>query len=566
MLDFKYICNKKSGQEWIETSISGKPLLTIPQLNKGTAFPLEERHKFELLGKLPPQVESLEEQANRAYQQYLAYSTKLQKHIYLNNLHDKNQVLFYKLVSDHLCEMMPLIYTPIVGVAVKEFSREYRQPRGLYIAYPYQNYIDEILNNRTNPDIDLIVITDGEGVLGIGDQGVGGMDIPIAKLMVYTLCSGINPIRTLPIQLDVGTDNQKLLNDPFYLGWRHARIRGQEYYDFIERFINAVKRKFPRVFLHWEDFGRDNARHNLDTYRNVLCSFNDDIQGTGAVTLAALLAAVNVTQTALTEQRIVIMGAGTAGTGIADQICAAIERQGLSKEAARARFWLVDKQGLLTDDMPNLTPAQKPYARRADEIKTAGNFLGLETMVTQVKPTILIGCSAQASAFTQSIVKHMAQQVTQPIIFPLSNPTEYAEANPCDLLNWTDGKALIATGSPFDDVEFKGRTIKIAQCNNALVFPGIGLGIIACKAKFLSDNMLWAACQALSTLAPALKDKNAPLLPGIENARDIARHIAIAVAKQAIAEGSAHIGSHTTIEELIEDTMWHPHYCPFRRK
>lgn len=570
MLDFKYITNKNSSQEWIETSLSGKPLLTIPQLNKGTAFSFEERKIFGLLGKLPPQIETLEEQANRAYQQFLAYNTKLQKHIYLNNLHDKNQVLFYKLVKDHISEMMPLIYTPIVGVAVKEFSREYRQPRGLYLSYPYQDYIETMLDNRTNPDIDLIVVTDGEGVLGIGDQGVGAMDIPIAKLMVYTLCSGINPLKTLPIQLDLGTNNQKLLNDPFYLGLRHERIRGADYDNFIEQFVTAIQRKFPQVFLHWEDLGRDNARRVLDKYRDKLCTFNDDIQGTGAAALAALLAAVKATGLPLPEQKIVIFGAGTAGTGIADQIYMALRQIGLDEKAARERFWLIDRKGLLTQDMNDLTVAQKPYARNPVETtnwkRNAENHIELYEVVCQIKPTALIGASAQADRFTQEIAKKMAAANQQPIIFPLSNPTEYAEAKPEDLLHWTDGSALIATGSPFEPVVYKGKTIKIAQCNNALIFPGIGLGVISIKAKRLTDGMLWAACQALSEYTSHTGDS--ALLPSVEEAQSAAFAIAEAVAKQAIQEGVATIAvpDDKALASLILSQVWEPHYCELRKK
>lgn len=561
MLDFKLLKDPITGEEFIETSLTGKLLLTTPQLNKGTAFSEQERHDFGLLGKLPAQVETLGEQVKRAYQQYQSYSNALQKNIYLNNLHDKNQVLFYKLVSDHIDEILPLIYTPIVGTAVKEYSREFRQARGLYIAYPYRDRIEEILDNRSHPAIDLIVVTDGEGVLGIGDQGVGGMDIPIAKLMVYTLCAGINPLRTLPILLDVGTNNEQLLNDPLYLGLRHPRIRDAEYADFIARFITAVQRKFPQVFLHWEDFGRETARHNLDLYRDKICSFNDDIQGTGAVALAALLAAVKVADSTLKEQRIVIFGAGSAGTGIADQIYAGLRREGLSEAEARARFWLIDKTGLLTRSTADLTSAQMPYARPTTETNT-----NLLDTIKNIQPTILIGCSARKGAFDKTIIQEMAKHTQRPIIFPLSNPTEYAEAQPIDILQWTDGKALIATGSPFPAVNFKGRTIRIAQCNNAVVFPGIGLGVIAVKAKRLSENMLWAACKALSEHSPCLQDATAPLLPPPQEARAIARIVAIAVATQAWQENLARFNPTPDLATHITSLMWNPRYVPLRKK
>ncbi len=558
MTDFKHIKNKQG--ESLETSFSGKALLTIAQLNKGTAFTQEERLAFGLVGKLPMRVETLEEQVERAYLQYASYESLIQKRIYLNNLHDRNHVLIYKLVSLYLTEMMPIIYTPVVGSSVKAFHREFRQARGLYLSYPERDYIDQILENRTNPDVDVIVITDGEGVLGIGDQGIGGIDIPIAKLMVYTLCAGINPLNTLPIQLDVGTNNQTLLEDPLYLGWRHPRLQGQEYDDFIEQVVSAIKRKFPQVFLHWEDFGKDNARRNLVRYQDQLCTFNDDIQGTGAVTLAAILAAVKANQSTLAEQRVVIFGAGTAGTGIADQICDAMVRQGLSREEARRRFWLLDRQGLLLSDAARLMPAQQPYAREPSEV-IYGAQLDLLQTVKQASPTILIGCSAKAGGFTQEIIESMAQQTEQrPIILPLSNPTEYAEATPANILAWTKGRALIATGSPFAPVD----GVKIAQCNNALVFPGLGLGILAVKASRCTDSMLWAACEALSVHAPILQDATGPLLPNIKDAKGIARQIAIAVALQACEEGLTEI-SPEQVEVCVDQIIWEPKYLSLKK-
>lgn len=571
MLDFKIVKDKKKQEEWIETSLTGKLLLTIPQLNKGTSFSEEERHLFGLIGKLPAQVETLQEQVNRAYFQYQAYAdSPLQQNIYLNNLHDKNQVLFYKLISEHLEEMLPLIYTPIVGTAVKQYSREFRQARGLYIAYKYEDQIDEILDNRSHPEIDLIVVTDGEGILGIGDQGIGGMDIPIAKLMVYTLCAGINPLRTLPIMLDVGTNNKELLADPLYLGLRQNRISGKEYDKFIGKFVDAIKRKFPGVFLHWEDFGRDNARRILDHYRDEVCSFNDDIQGTAVVALAALLAAIKVNGSALNDQRIVIFGAGSAGTGIADQIYRALRRKGVDEKEARKKFWLIDRPGLLLKSHSHLTAEQLHYAREESEIahweKASERGIDLLQVIKQVKPTILIGCSAQRGAFHETVVREMAHHCQRPIIFPLSNPTDYAEANPADLLTWTEGRALIATGSPFPEACFKGQTFKIPQCNNALAFPGIGLGVLAAKAKYLSEGMLWAACMTLSEFAPALKDPTAPVLPVVTDAREVARTIAIAVANQAKEEGLAQISDQQSVEELIDHMTWTPKYIPLRKR
>lgn len=568
MLDFKVIHDPDTGEHILETSLSGKPLLTTPQLNKGTAFTHDERKEFGLLGKLPNRVESLEEQVKRAYLQYSSYKTRLQQNIYLNNLHDKNQVLFYQLLSRHLGEMLPTIYTPIVGTAVKRYSHEYRQPRGLYIAHSDRNYIDDIINNRSNPEIDLIVVTDGEGVLGIGDQGIGGMDIPVAKLMVYCLCGGIDPCRTLPIFLDVGTNNQELLNDPMYLGCRHNRIRAQEYDDFIKDFVSCIQHHFPKAFLHWEDFGRGNARRILDQFQDQLCTFNDDIQGTGAVTLSALLAACDVTGTPLSEQRIVVFGAGSAGTGISDQIVDAIIRLGLSQQEAYDRFWLIDRQGLLVETDTDLTVAQLPYARKQKEVakwhKDASSYPSLTDTVRQIKPTILIGCSAQTGAFSQDIIETMSQYCERPIIFPLSNPDEKCEATPADILKYSHGKALIATGTSFPAVEYQNRLVQIAQCNNALVFPGIGLGVLAVHASRLTKTMIWAAAQSLAEFAPSRKDSFLPLLPSLDDAKQVAKQIAIAVAEAAIVSGFAQEHPED-LNDKINKMFWEPRYLPFRK-
>lgn len=569
MLDFKLNRDAETGELYIETSLSGKPLLTTPQLNKGTAFTYEERKAFGLLGKLPHRVETLDEQIKRAYLQYSSYTTRLQQNIYLNNLHDKNQILFYKLLNRHLGEMLPTIYTPIVGTAVKRFSHEYRQPRGLYIAHSDKNSIEELINNRSNPEIDLIVVTDGEGVLGIGDQGIGGMDIPVAKLMVYSLCGGIDPTRTLPVFLDVGTNNQDLLNDPMYLGCRHPRIHHAAYDDFILTFVNAIRTHFPNAFLHWEDFGRGNARRILDQFQDVLCTFNDDIQGTGAVTLAALLAASKVTGLELHEQRIVVFGAGSAGTGISDQIIDAMVRHGLSPEEAYQRFWLIDRHGLLLDTDHDLTDAQKPYARRCSDIESWSmnkqQRASLTDTVRHVKPTILIGCSAQTGAFSQDIIETMSAHCDRPIIFPLSNPDEKCEAQPVDILKWSQGKALIATGTAFPAVEYHNRMVQIAQCNNALVFPGIGLGILAVNATRLTKDMILAASETLSAFAPSQKDSFLPLLPSLDNAQTVAKEIAVAVAQSAINSGNAQKNQNADLRRLIDEIFWEPRYLPFRK-
>ena len=562
MLPFKYTHDAKTGEKQLLTSFRGKALLTTPQLNKSTAFDERERRELGLLGKLPLHIENLDQQVERAYQQCKSYKTNLKKNIYLNNLHDKNQMIFYKLVSDHIDELMPVIYTPIVGTAVKQFSQEFRQPRGIYIAYPEREHIEEILDNRSNPEIDIIVVSDGEGVLGIGDQGIGGMDIPVAKLMVYSLCGGIDPNCSLPIFLDVGTNNQALLDDPMYLGWRHKRIKEKAYDKFIDQFVAIVEKKFPNVFLHWEDLGRANARRTLDRFQHKICTFNDDIQGTGAVTLAALLSAVKVTQSSLIEQRIVVFGAGTAGTGITDQICAAMQLQGLSAEQARQRFWLIDRQGLLCDNTTDLTSAQKPYARQHEEWPDQ-NAISLFDTIANVKPTVLIGCLAVSGAFTKEIIQEMVSHVERPIILPLSNPTERSEAHPLELLEWTKGKALIATGSPFGTINYQGKKYTIPQCNNALVFPGIGLGVISIHAKYVTDTMLWQACNALAGSAPIHQDASAPLLPDIEQAPAISKQIAYAVAKQAITEGLARQHGDDDLEKVIAQQFWQAEYLPY---
>ena len=568
MLKFTMRKDAATGQETMETTLTGKSLLTTPQLNKDTAFTQEERIEFNLLGKLPVHIETLDEQVQRTYKQYRCYADNLQKNIYLNNLHDKNQVLFYKMVSLHLTEILPAIYTPIVGTAVKQFSHEFRQPRGIYIGYPEMEHMDEILGNRTNPDIDVIVVSDGEGVLGIGDQGVGGMDIPVAKLMVYTLCGGIHHLRTLPIFLDVGTNNQTLLNDPLYLGWRHERIGRKDYDEFIGRFVEAIKKSFPKVFLQWEDFGRDNALRFLERFRDDICSFNDDIQGTGAVTLAAILAACLATKTELHEQRIVVFGSGSAGVGVSEQIRDAMISQGQTKDVAHNCFYLIDRNGLLIDSMEDLTPGQTPFARSEVEIDLwkveSDDGVQLLDVVKNAKPTILIGTSAVTGAFTQEVIEEMMKHTDRPIILPLSNPTDRVEATPTDLMTRTNNQALIATGSPFSDIDVAGKPTRVAQCNNALVFPGIGLGMAICKPSKLSDKMIWAACETLAKASPVQEDPTLPLLPALSDAQAIAKKIAAAIAKEAYEENLAtvHVDD---IEKTVEELFWSPHYPHFKR-
>jgi malate dehydrogenase (oxaloacetate-decarboxylating) len=563
MSQFKPISDKNNQILYLETNALGQGLLTTPKLNKGTAFSALERQQFRLRGKLPYSIEDLSQQALRCYQQFLKKDNNLEKHLYLRSLHDTNETLFYKLVSQHLTEILPILYTPTVGKAVEQFSQEFQRPRGLYIAYPDRDHIEEIIENRLNPQVDIIVMTDGAGVLGIGDQGIGGMDICIVKSMVYVLCAGVNPNRLLPIQIDVGTDNEQLLNDPLYLGWRHPRIVGKEYDDMIERVVSTIRRKLPQAYLHWEDFARENARRNLERYQQEMCTFNDDMQGTGAVTLVALLSAVTRTKIPLTEQRIVIVGAGTAGTGIADQLCAAMMREGLSQQEALSRFYLVGRHGLLHQAMPNLTAFQKPYAR--SDVGEIGADLSLYEVVKRFKPTVLIGCSGQGGIFTEALIKTMAEQVEQPIILPLSNPTEKSEAMPDDLLHWTKGRALIATGSPFAPVNFQDEKVMIAQCNNALIYPGIGLGVVIAKAKRLSESMLWEACKALSCVANETSNPiKKSLLPDFEQIHILSRRIALAVAVQARREGLAQVEENVDFAQQIDQQFWLPEYHHYR--
>ncbi len=570
--NFKLNFDPKTGFKYLETSLTGKSLLNSGVLNKGTAFTYAEREEFKILGKLPYRIETLDDQVKRSYDQLQRYDNNLNKNIYLNSVLNQNETLFYKLCSIYTEELLPVIYTPIVGTAVQRYSSEFRAPRGLYIAYPDRHKIPEILANRTHPMIDIIVASDGERVLGIGDQGVGGMDITIAKLMVYTICGGLFPGFTLPVFLDVGTNNEALLNDPMYLGWRQPRITGAEYDEFIEMFVTAVKKNIPDVFLHWEDFGRDNARKILDTYVDKICSFNDDIQGTGAVACATVLAGVKTNRQKLSDQKIVIFGAGSAGVGIADQIFRALVSSGLSEAEAYSKFWLVDRHGLLLDNSPEIIFFQKPYCRNSQEVQNwqcvQKNHISLYDVIENVQPTVLIGCSAVSGAFSESIVtrmvEHLKNKNTRPIILPLSNPPERCEASPKDLVAWTNGKALIATGSPFQPITYNNRTYEIAQSNNALVFPGIGLGICAVKPTVVTDNMIWAACEVLSDNAPILQDPTAPLLPRLKDAYVISQKIAKAVAMQAIQDGVAKPVSAEEVDTRIKAKLWTPEYLPLK--
>ncbi len=548
----------------MSTDRAGVDIVDTPTLNKGTAFSDEERKSLGLQGLLPPHVETLDEQVVRAYEAYNRQGDDLAKHVYLRGLQDTNEVLFYRLLLDHVVEMLPIVYTPTVGAGCQEFSHIYSHPRGLFISYPHKDDIRRSLRNRPNAEVDVIVVTDGERILGIGDQGVGGLGIPIGKLSLYSLIGGIRPDRTLPIVLDVGTNNQERLDDPEYFGWRNERITGQEYQDFIDAFVDAVKEELPNVCLQWEDFASTHARPLLERYRDQLLTFNDDVQGTASVALGAIIGAISVTGGKLTDQRIVFLGAGSAGIGVADYLRAALVSDGLSEEEARRRFWIVDKNGLLDDSRSDLEPDQAVYAQPASAVadwpRSAAGQIDLAQVVGQVHPTIMIGLSTVKGAFSEEIVRDMAAHVDRPIIFPLSNPTSHSEATAEDLIEWTDGKALVASGSPFDAVEHGGRTIPIGQCNNVYIFPAVGLGLVASGATRVTDGMMVAAGRALGTNSPALKDPDAPLLPLLTDVRDVAIEIAIAVATEAQNAG---VAPKTTPEELrakVVAAQWMPDY------
>ncbi|MFW5436121.1 NAD-dependent malic enzyme [Paenibacillus apiarius] len=546
--------------------VCGKEILAKPLLNKGVAFTLEERKKLKLEGLLPPIVLTLEEQAKRAYEQFLAQPNKLRQNIMLNDLAKRNTVLFYRLLTDHISEMLPVIYTPTVGEAIQNYSLEYHSPDGVYLSIDDIDGMEETFAHidAKPDDVDLIVATDSESILGIGDWGVGGINICIGKLAVYTAAAGIHPGRVLAVVLDAGTNNEKLLKDPLYIGNRHKRIKGERYTAFVDTFIAKALERFPNALLHWEDFGIVNARNIIKTYKDRILTFNDDIQGTGAVTLAAILSALKLTGVPLREQRIVIFGPGSAGTGNADQISRAMMADGLSEEDVYDRFWAIDQRGLLTDEMDGILEFQRPYVRKADEVadwkRCEKGTIPLLEVIRQVKPTILIGTSGVAGAFTEEIVKEMARHVERPIIMPMSNPTALAEAAPGSLIEWTDGKALIATGSPFEPVAYKGTEYAIGQSNNAFVFPGLGLGSIVVKARLITENMFTAAASAVAGLVDITKPGTS-LLPKVEDLRSVSKAVAIAVAKAAMKDGVA--GAPTDhIEEAVQNAMWEPVYKP----
>ena len=539
---------------------TAQEILNDPFINKGTAFTLEERKALNLVGVLPTAVQTLEEQTEQTYKEYQKKVSDLEKRIYLMTLFNTNRTLFYALMSQHVAEFMPIVYDPTVADAIREYDELFMKPQdAAFLSIHNPDDIEEALKNAAGDrDIRLIVVTDAEEILGIGDWGVGGVAISIGKLMVYTAAAGVNPEQVLPLVLDVGTNNQKLINDPLYLGNRHPRVRGKEYFDFIDKFVTTAEKLFPRLYLHWEDFGRSTAATILEKYQNRITTFNDDVQGTGIVALAGILGALEISKEKFTDQRVMIFGAGSAGVGIATQIFEEFKQQGLSEAEARSHIYLIDKQGLLFEDTEGLTDGQKRFVRQRDEFENADSLKDLYNSVKTIHPSVLIGTSTTPGMFNEQVVKEMASAVKRPIIFPLSNPTELAEATAKDLIHWTDGQALIATGIPSKPVVYNGITYNIGQANNALMYPGLGLGVIASTVKLVNQTLLSAAAHALGGFVDASKP-GAAVLPPVEKLTEFSEHIAIVVTENAMKQGLT--------REKIEDARkavdamkWYPKY------
>jgi malate dehydrogenase (oxaloacetate-decarboxylating) len=547
---------------------SGPSLLETPLLNKGSAFSSDERVTFNLTGLIPPRYETIEEQVDRAYMQYSSFDETINKHIYLRSIQDNNETLYYRLVKEHIDEMMPIIYTPTVGDACEQFSDIYRSSRGLFISYSERHQMDDILRNATKRKVKVIVVTDGERILGLGDQGIGGMGIPIGKLSLYTACGGISPAYTLPVMLDVGTNNEKLLADPMYMGARHKRIGQVEYDEFVDMFIKAIHRRWPEAKLQFEDFAQPNATPLLERYRDKICCFNDDIQGTAAVAVGTILAACKSKNTKLSEQKVVFVGAGSAGCGIAEQIVQQMCREGISDIQARGQVFMVDRFGLLTEGMQGLRDFQQRLVQPVEAIQEwsfSGEFASLLDVVNCTQPDILIGVSGQAGLFTEQVIRSMKKNCKLPIIFPLSNPSRHVEATPQQVIEWTDGQVIVATGSPFKPVEYKGKTYPIAQCNNSYIFPGIGLGVIVAKASLISDEMLLASSAALAEASPLAATGQGELLPALGEIAKLSRKIAFDIAKIAMQQNLALEVSDEILKERIEQNFWMPEYRPYKR-
>ena len=550
------------------TAYAGSALLETPLLNKGSAFTAEERLAFNLAGLLPPRYESIEEQAARAYMQYSSFEEPINKHIYLRVVQDNNETLFHRLLQNHLEEMLPIIYTPTVGDACERFSDIYRSARGLFISYSDRDQLDDVLRSATKKKVKVIVVTDGERVLGLGDQGIGGMGISIGKLSLYTACGGISPAYTLPVMLDVGTNNEKLLNDPMYMGLRQKRVGQAEYDEFVDLFIKAVKRRWPEAIIQFEDFAQPNAMPLLQRYREQVCCFNDDIQGTAAVTVGTLLAACRSKNVKLSAQKVVFVGAGSAGCGIAEQVISQMVAEGISEAQARSQIYMIDRFGLLTDTTPGLRDFQQALVQSAAAIADwsySSEFPSLRDVMNCAKPGVLIGVSGQAGLFTEPVIRAMKKGCATPIIFPLSNPSRQVEATPEQVIRWTDGDVIIATGSPFKAVEYNGKTYPVAQCNNSYIFPGIGLGVLACKARLISDEMLRAASKTLADASPRANTGKGGLLPPFTELAALSKQIAFNVAKIAIEQGLALEIDDELLQQKIEDNFWTPQYRQYKR-
>jgi malate dehydrogenase (oxaloacetate-decarboxylating) len=548
------------------TSLSGFDLLMNPRLNKGTAFTEQERDAFALHGLLPPVVGDLESQRERRMIALRSRGSQFSQYRMMRDLQDNDETLFYSFIEHNVEELLPIVYTPAVGEGCQRFSEIWRKPRGLFLSYPNKDRIDKILSHPRYDEVRCIVVSDGERILGLGDQGAGGMGIPIGKMALYTALGGIPPEHCLPILLDVGTDNEALLNDPIYIGWQHNRIRGQEYDDFVEAFVTAVERRWPHILLQWEDFAGVNAARLLKRYRDRLCTFNDDIQGTAAVTTGTLLAGVHATGIPLREQTIAMFGAGSAGIGIINLLVAAMKEEGLTEEQARKRIYAFNRYGLLVEGCRGIRPGQEPLLHKREDVAgwklTGGQDISLLDVVRNAGVTVLAGVSAQPGAFTEEIVREMARHIERPVIFPLSNPTSKSEAVPADLLRWTDGRALVGTGSPFPPVEVDGKPVRISQINNSYIFPGLALGILVSRARRVTDNMIMAAAKTLASLSPARADKNAPLLPPIGDSRKVGLIVGEAVGLQAVADGVSQAGAED-MRERIDAYVWEPVYQPY---
>jgi malate dehydrogenase (oxaloacetate-decarboxylating) len=560
-------------QQTLQVPLSGFNLINSPRLNKGTAFTDHERDVFKLHGLLPPHVGTLDEQIERRMEALRAQPTAFSKYSFLRDLEDTNETLFYALLVRNIEEMLPLVYTPTVGEGCQRFSEIWRKPRGLFLSYPNKDRMEQILDHRRYDSVKCIVVSDGERILGLGDQGAGGMGIPIGKMALYTALGGIHPEHCLPILLDVGTDNEDRLKSPLYIGWRHHRVRGEDYDAFVDLFVSCVKRRWPHVLLQWEDFAGSNAARFLARYRDQLCTFNDDIQGTAAVATATLISAINVTGVPLEQQKIAIVGFGSAGIGITNLLAQFMQNKGLSEAEARNRFYAIDRYGLITERGKDVRPEQLPYARKEQEVQgwkqpgqQPGEEITLLDMVRHAKPTVLIGVSGQPGAFTEEVVRAMAQYAERPVIFPLSNPTSRSEATAQDLMDWTEGRALIGTGSPFDAVNVGGKKIPVTQTNNSYIFPGLALGILASKAKRVTDTMVKAAAEELVRHLPTQNDKQASLLPPLAEARELGRMIGKAVGRQAMLDGQAQVAGEEELDRELEANIWEPVYVPYEFK